>query len=66
MGLDTPKVDILDGVERTKCCVRHTEIITVSRQVRLKTLPTSAVVLGAGIEGIEAAALLAKYGCPEV
>jgi len=34
--------------------------------VRLKTLPTSAVVLGAGIEGIEAAALLAKYGCPEV
>ena len=28
--------------------------------MRLKTLPTSAVVLGAGIEGIEAAAFL--YG----
>ncbi|KAJ1490902.1 hypothetical protein T484DRAFT_1776173 [Baffinella frigidus] len=36
------------------------------RKVRLKTLPASAVVLGAGIEGIEAAALLAKYGCSEV
>lgn len=41
-------------------------ILTPFHLVRLKTLPASAVVLGAGIEGIEAAALLAKYGCSEV